>query len=400
MRPDLDAVLVAFRYSNAYLRPMVTTIYCDDAGFTGDNLLNPDQPFFAYAATAVEPSQANGLVAELRSRFAIGTAELKGKDLYRRDCAPKLIAWLTSLLGGRTTIALNHKLYALSCKFYEYIYEPVLAENSRFFYDRGVHDYVAMVLFAYLQRGDQTAARLTERFEAIMRRQSGAPALYFDPTAQDQSDLAIEPILRFAEANREQAMAELDDLADDTGRIKFVLDLSLSSAQSVLTTSGERYGEIDVVMDESRPLEAFSDFFNSFVSRTETAYFEFRGRRQPLTFHLHRELRFGSSKADAGLQLADIFASFAALAARDRDTPRGRAILEHLLPLLDEGALFPKYEMLDLSRKEMMATMCLVAELTRRAEARLSLLDGIEAYAGFIARRLDSDPPDFRAAGA
>jgi hypothetical protein len=37
---------------------MTTKIFCDDAGFTGDNLLHLDQPYFGYAAVAIEPAEA------------------------------------------------------------------------------------------------------------------------------------------------------------------------------------------------------------------------------------------------------------------------------------------------------------------------------------------------------
>mgnify|MGYP003659214225 CR=1 FL=1 len=373
---------------------MVTTVFCDDAGFTGDNLLNPDQPFFAYSAVAIEPDQATALVQELRDRFGLKGQELKGSALYGRSYSLELIAFLATMLGDRVSIALNHKLYSLCCKLFEYVYEPSIASNSRFFYERGTHFYVAMALFAYLSTGDAAADDVAKRFEAIMRRRAGQPQLYFDAslTAADASD-AIDPIIRFAIAQKDQAMQELDGLAGDDGRIRWVLDLSLSSARSVLATVGERLGEIDVVLDESKPLESFIDFLSVFVGFTETVYMELGPRRRPMTFNLHRTPRFGASKSEPGLQIADLFASFAALAARDRHTPEGAAILGVLFPLLDADTIFPDYDAIDLTQKSAVMNMCLVAELTRRAETGEPLLDQMPNYLETMAYLYDHRKP-------
>ena len=114
---------------------MITSVFCDDAGFTGDNLLNKEQPYFAYSAVAIEPDAAALLVQELRSRFPIQSDELKGSLLYARPFALDLFRWLSGELGQRATVALNDKLYSLSGKFFEYVFEPVVAKNSRFFYE-------------------------------------------------------------------------------------------------------------------------------------------------------------------------------------------------------------------------------------------------------------------------
>lgn len=379
---------------------MATTVYCDDAGFTGDNLLNPAQPFFAYAAVAVEPDQAAALVAELRSRFNIRGKELKGKDLYDRGYSQELITALTDMLGNRVSIALNHKLYSLACKFFEYVYEPSIKANSLFFYERGTHFYVAMALFAYISTGNPTAQAIASRFENIMRRRAGEPQVYFDAGIQPAQNDAIEPIIRFAKAREDEALEELRQLADESGRVRWVLDLSQSSAQSVLATIGERVGEIDVVLDDSKPLESFLKFMEVFIGRTETAYMELRGRRRPITFNLYQPPRFGSSMSDPGLQIADLFASFAALAARDRHTERGKAMLDVLMPLLDGDSVFPDWSAIDLRRKEAVMNMCLVAELAERAEQGVPLLEDIGAYYETMSYLYGVNPPPFAIAPA
>jgi hypothetical protein len=45
----------------------VTTIYCDEAGNTGANLLDPDQPFFLLASNDFSSSEADALLEHVRS---------------------------------------------------------------------------------------------------------------------------------------------------------------------------------------------------------------------------------------------------------------------------------------------------------------------------------------------
>ncbi len=372
---------------------MATTVYCDDAGFTGDNLLDAAQPFFAYAAVAIEPKEAAALVAELRSAFNLSSAELKGRLLYGRSIAPELLGRLVDVLGNRVSVALNNKLFSLGGKFFEYVYDPSIKTNNRFFYDRRTHFYVATALWAYLSAGDAAAGQIAQRFENLMRRRAGDALVYLN----DSTDLArleaMEPIIRFANATRDVVLAEIDELADVSGRIKFVLDLSFSSAKSVLATLGERFGLLDVVMDESQPLEAFANFFSHFIGVNEIKYITVGGRTRPLNFCLKRTVQFASSKTDPGLQLADIVASFAAAAARDRDSERGGLMLQRLLPVLDPDTVWPNLADIDLREKTAILNMCLISELADRAERGQPLLLGIDRYYDTMSQRYDDDPP-------
>jgi hypothetical protein len=372
---------------------MTTKIFCDDAGFTGDNLLHLDQPYFGYAAVAIEPAEAKALVAALRGRFGLIGSELKGRVLYRRPDALSLITWLLDELGERAVVAVSDKLFSLAAKFFEYVFEPVLARNSLFLYERGFHLHVANVLWAHLTHGETTSAKLASRFEEMLRRRGGEPQSYFAQGGAGGSEGAIATIERFIVACRPEIEAELASLADETGRIQWVLDLSFSSAKSVLCTMGERFGALDVTFDESKPLAAYRHFFDGFVGRSEIARLKFRGRDAAMTFNLAKPVEFGSSAAEPGLQLADIVASFSALAARDRRTDRGNQILTACLPYFDDDSVWPDLEHLRIDKKENFLNAILLIELATRAEAGEDLLDNLEEYYELISWRFDVDPP-------
>ncbi|MGS1016145.1 DUF3800 domain-containing protein [Allosphingosinicella humi] len=377
---------------------MATNIYCDDAGFTGDNLLNTDQPYFGYSAIAIGPDAAAELIAELRGRFGITDAEIKGMTLYKRPYALEAISWLLGELGDRASVAVSDKLFSLACKFFEYVFEPVLARNSLFFYERGLHLHVANVIWEHLTRGDLSTARIASRFEALMRRRSGEPQLFFDPHDPADQPNPITTIQRFAHACRPQIEEELAGLADENGRIKWVLDLSFSSAKSVLCTMGERFGTLNVMFDDSKPLLAYRDFFDGFVGRTEIPYMTFRGRTAPLIFNLARPVSFGSSQQEPGLQLADLVASFSALAARDRQTPRGAEILAACLPWFNDDSVWPDIDHLRLDRKENVLNAVMLLELVARAEAGEDVIEDMPAFYDTLSYRFDVDPPPWLAA--
>ncbi len=104
-------------------------------------------------------------------------------------------------------------------------------------------------------------------------------------------------------------------------------------------------------------------------------------------------MQFASSKTDPGLQLADIVASFAASAARDRASERGGRMLQQLLPVLDPDTVWPSPGDIDLRKKAVMLNMCLISELADRAERGQPLLHGIERYYDTMSQRYDDDPP-------
>ncbi|MDB5577719.1 MAG: hypothetical protein JWR80_2895 [Bradyrhizobium sp.] len=372
---------------------MATRVYCDDAGFTGDNLLDTAQPFFGYAAVAIAPDEAAALVEAFRQRFGLVGAEIKGRFVYRRPDALEAISWLLGELGDRASVAVSDKLYSLAAKFFEYVFEPVIARNSMFFYERGFHLHVSTMIWAYLVSGDSRTARIVSRFDELLRRRSGAPQLYFDRAEDDGAADAIGTIRRFAAACRPEIEAELANLADADGRIQWVLDLSFSSAKSVLCTMGERFGQLDVVFDDSKPLAAYRHFFDGFVGRSEIPRLTFRGRDAPLTFNLAKPVTFASSLGVPGLQLADLVASFSALASRDRHAPKGAAILDACLPWFNDDSIWPDLDHLRLDRKDNFLNAVLLLELTVRAEEGRDMLRDLPGYCAFMAERFDAEPP-------
>ena len=71
-------------------------LYLDEAGFTGNNLLDPEQPAFVYAGVAMDKEHAARLHSDALSRFRINAQKLKRATLLNPNPP------MRSGLGART----------------------------------------------------------------------------------------------------------------------------------------------------------------------------------------------------------------------------------------------------------------------------------------------------------
>lgn len=105
-------------------------IYCDESGFTGQNLLDPDQRFFAYGSVAISPEEATELVARTIRDSRLQGRELKGKNLLKNAPGRRAATSLLRELGNRSQVAVVHKRFALACKLFEYAFESLISDVS------------------------------------------------------------------------------------------------------------------------------------------------------------------------------------------------------------------------------------------------------------------------------
>jgi hypothetical protein len=61
----------------------IQEIYCDESGFTGNNLLDKATPFFAYATVAVSHEEAKEFVERVIKDYKVQNCELKFQKLIK-----------------------------------------------------------------------------------------------------------------------------------------------------------------------------------------------------------------------------------------------------------------------------------------------------------------------------
>lgn len=74
-------------------------IYCDEAGFTGSNLLDTAQPHFVFASTDITEDRAQNLLDQAVKKFRIerlrkGKGEFKGAELSQHHQGQQALDWL------------------------------------------------------------------------------------------------------------------------------------------------------------------------------------------------------------------------------------------------------------------------------------------------------------------
>ena len=101
-------------------------VFCDESGFTGDNMLDSQQPFFTYASVAMDEKEAEELVQGIRLRHRKNGSELKGARLMRSHAGRAVSLEILRAMRGRYLVTAYDKKLSLAGKFFEYVFEPVL----------------------------------------------------------------------------------------------------------------------------------------------------------------------------------------------------------------------------------------------------------------------------------
>ena len=363
------------------------TIYLDESGFTGDNLSDIGQPFFTYASVALAESSASALCVEMTSRFRIGGAELKGSSLVKSKKGRDAVSWLLEKVQGNSLVIVCDKRYALAGKFFEYVFEPVLARQSSLFYAIGFHEFVAAVLYFAPQMQEADADGMLRNFESLMRTLDNR---YLDAilSVLDNVDIAswLGQILVFAQCHRERIAAEINQLRGLRNEPRWYLELSASAVNYLLASWGERFRSLKVYCDESKPLQAnlSSDtaLFAQFIGREDKAYIPFGKAGTPsFIYNLSDPIRLVNSKDSPGVQIADVIASSATYALRNRDDAAAKDWLDFMISQgIIAKAMIPVPELLDLEQKEPFTNAAVLLELVDRSIRGDSLFTDMPEY--------------------
>ena len=125
------------------------TIFCDEAGFTGNNLLDKEQEVFAFAGISVSEDRAAETVERTLRDFKLQGTELKGSRFLKTENGRRAISALLKKYAPDARVVAHLKNYALAAKFFEYIFEPALSDQNSIFYNCGFHLYISNLLFEH-----------------------------------------------------------------------------------------------------------------------------------------------------------------------------------------------------------------------------------------------------------
>ena len=300
----------------------VQTIYLDEAGFTGNNMLDPAQPMFVYSGLALAQEQAAALHSETIARFRLQGDELKGANLVKRPRGRQAVSWLLSQSIGDCLVVVSDKRYALAARFFDYLIEPLLADLSSVLYSLEFQKFVAMVLYCHYAGGDAKAEALLRDFEKLMRT--------LDPEQVDavvahvgDVELAsyLGDILLFTSCQRDRIKKEIEFLRKMRSGPGWELELSMPSVNFLLASCGEKYKDkaLEVHCDNSKPIQSdlssAISLFKQLIGRKDKFYMPVGRPGSPsIIYNLTTEIILEDSVNSPGIQIADVIASSVAYA--------------------------------------------------------------------------------------
>jgi hypothetical protein len=351
------------------------TIFCDESGYTGPNLLD-EQRFYVYASVAMPHDLACEVVAKLRTDFQINSKELKFEN-FSHSRGKAALRWLLTTCGDRTAIFYADKKFSAAGKFFEYTFEPVLRPMKDLFYGVGFHKFVSNLLLSAWDEGEPVARELIEDGQKLIRdKDPGAlKRLLREPLHIPGGDDPLTAIASFGAAYRRGILREIAAITADEVTARWWMDISDTALLQVLEHWGQSGEEIEMICDESKPLQESAEHLTFLATTNISAELGFPVSPSRNPVRLAKPIRFVESKGEfVGVQLADVVAGATRsmlLKPKSRDAAELRSLIE---PRLVPMCIYPEPHLLALHRPDAVVNCCILAELGRRSRAGLDPL--------------------------
>lgn len=275
----------------------------DESGFTGFDLLNPEQQFQGATAIAIDNDEARRLIREHFPKLQAD--ELKYRALARRPANhPRLMALQRNVLTHHKCVTyICDKRFLLLLMFLDYAVEPFYYERGVDFYEDGQNYSLASLLYLVgpTLLGSGALDRLLASFQRAVKEKS--PSALADLVAAARASRwrelpeALGPLARFAAPECLQAIAAPGVSTDAA----FVVLQSLISRMEVIAD-----GPYRIEHDQSKNLLIYHDLLQRYISHEDAITFrqsEIAGITFPLKLQSVTQV---DSKASPAVQLADV----------------------------------------------------------------------------------------------
>jgi hypothetical protein len=288
---------------------MITTIYVDECGYTGEDLFNPEQPIFCLASTSLSVAECAALISAHMSGVKAG--ELKHSSLTRNNRHQKRVVGLLREIAHQhnstVRFAIVHKRFALLTKIVDLIIEPLAYEDGIDFYDRGLNIAYSNALY-YMTRSlvsEKFFLQMIQNFQKMMRdRTQGAYDHFFRLFFDTELPRAVAEMTIFLKGSHiKHGQAAIRSIPPDS------LDIAFGEAFNLIAKWSEDIkGELLIIHDQSSNMARSKHIWDRVVSPDVPERVVGKDKRL-MRFPL-RVVRteLANSKMHAGLQIVDILA--------------------------------------------------------------------------------------------
>lgn len=357
----------------------IDIIYCDEKGFSGQNLFNDSQQNFMYSSVLISPAKANELLNKARRDFQITDNEFKGSNLLKRSNGKQAIDFILANVSNNMYLMSMHKKYSLACKFFEYVFEPLISNESTLFYEIGFNRFIANILYFESAFGGDKPKTLLQNFQQYVREgvSDSMDVLFQPPYSTDDLEKFVPKLQLFCNLHKDKIVKEFNTVGDIPVLLKWLLDLTGTSLYRTLCYWGEKLDKLIVYCDSSKPLKEHPDLFNVMVKRIDKSRINFMGRSMPMTFNLAEPIKIVNSIDYAGIQIADCIASAAWYSVTEKDQVYSKKWEDLFVPpVLSDCCVFPDLNYMDLDKEECFVNTLIFNELVDRSVKGIPLLGG------------------------
>jgi hypothetical protein len=289
----------------------MSSIYLDESGFTGTDLLSLEQPFFVVSSLLLDDATIAVWLAELTQ--ATEAAEPKFSQMVRSPRGRVAITAFCRLLAqnqGKMLFQLVHKRYALLGKLLDCVVEPLYYAQGKDFYFEGQNVAFLNALHYATEPHPELKSAVLSALLSLCREPSvetlgklGASASALSAASRELKVLC-EPI---QDAVRWRRTTGVEDLNRKLLRLQVTAVVSLVGGWNQELT-----GSLIVIADQSKELNESLETLMAFANPDLPEVKEIAaGREIRLPLRI-QEVRLADSRTTPGVQLADVAAGLVA----------------------------------------------------------------------------------------
>lgn len=282
-------------------------IYIDECGYTGDNLIDEEQPFFVLASIDFSADECKTYKNEFFDK--VKSLELKHSQLCRRPSNQKRIIEFVKELRNEpanSAFSVIYKDYCIVAKMVDFIIENVLIDEGIDIYKDGANLAITNLLFNLLKHktGKEYFRSLLCSFQDfVQKRTAESYDIYYAHFSNNFGEELehFYPFFRLAKQN--YGLGILEHIPPDS------LDIALTSAVVIMNRWKLMHNsEFLLIHDASSNMADQKTYWDKLVS-PKLPQFAIGYDRRVMNFPIAvGETRFAESKDFAGLQLCDILA--------------------------------------------------------------------------------------------
>jgi len=280
----------------------MSSVFIDESGYTGADLLNQDQPFQAASALYISEPEARSLIEKHFPK--IKSDELKYRDLARRKSNwNALLALQSDLLMNYECISyICDKRFLLILHFLDYAVEPFYYEQGINLYENGGNYSLASLLYYSadtLLKGDNFREILYLFQHAMKSKTEASMVSLIEKVKASPWQEMPEAFGPLAHKSHSCIEAILQKETSTDGAYVVLLSL-ISRLEAVLNQSYE------IIHDRSKNLDQYDITLNKMINHSDEVSFK-ETKITTLNFPLKlNSVSQVDSKDSLGVQLADI----------------------------------------------------------------------------------------------